>query len=402
MYQIQKEQVAGQKTLILPSMFDYHYPLLKYAFCSEEYYPVVLDNAENIVETGLKHVNNDMCFPCIIDIGQIICALKTGNFDLNNTLLLMPTFGECCLGSNYTEILKKVLEDAGIHGVKVITFSMKEGETNKVHMQYFMYMRAFFSMHYCDLLLYLTLQIRPYEVSKGDTDRCRQKWLDILSEELRTGTNMNPLLLKRRFKTIISDFAAIPQTGEKKQRIGIVGELFTRYCHFANRDIVRYLEDEGCEVFINGLSSYFLYYMDTHKKYAEGAMRFGYTALSVMIGTYQKILLRTLRKSGMFAFTDYGTLKKAIGKEKAELDSVGDGWLISMDTLGCFQNGIRKILGVQAFRCIPSHIYGRGQYMSMMRKYHGRVVSLDFDSSLPDVNIQNRIQLLISNVIDDT
>jgi hypothetical protein len=31
----------------------------------------------------------------------------------------------------------------------------------------------------------------------------------------------------------------------------------------------------------------------------------------------------------------------------------------------------------------------------MIRKYHGRIVSLDFDASLPDVNIQNRIHLLL-------
>lgn len=115
-----------------------------------------------------------------------------------------------------------------------------------------------------------------------------------------------------------------------------------------------------------------------------------------MIVTFQKIMTKSLQQAGFFAFYDYETLKHKFGKEKMELDSVGDGWLISMDIFGCFQRGIMDILGVQAFRCIPSHIYGRGQYASMMRKYNGRIVSLDFDASLPEVNIHNRIHLLLN------
>ncbi len=395
MYQIKEEQVPGQKTLIIPAMFNHHFPLMKYAFCSKEYYPVILDNSDHIVETGLKYVNNDMCYPCIINMGQIICALQSGKYDLKNTLLLMPTFGDRCLGSNYTEILKIALKKADISDVRVITFSMKAGENDKIHMQYFMFMRAFFSMQYGDLLLYLSQQIRPYETEKGATNRCMQKWIETLSRDFRTGEHLNPFLLKRQFRRIIADFAAIEQTGEKKQKIGIVGELFTKYCHFGNRDIVKYLESHNCETFMNGLSSYFLYYIDSNKKYYTGTMRFGCNAIFLMIITFQKIMMRSLKKAGFFAFSDYATLKRRFGKEKMELDSVGDGWLIGMDMFGCFQNGIRKIIGVQAFRCIPSHIYGRGQYSSMIRKYHGRIVSLDFDASIPDVNIQNRIHLLL-------
>lgn len=396
MYKINAEQVPGQKTLIIPSMFDHHFPLMKYAFCSEEYYPVILDHAENIVQTGLKYVNPDVCYPCVVNIGQIISALQSGKYDLKNTLLLMPTFGERCLGANYTEILKKALQNAGIQDVKVITFSVRPGEDNKIHMQYFMFLRAFFSMQYGDLLLYLSQQIRPYEIESGATDRYMQKWIQILSHHIRTGTKLNPLLLKSHFREIIADFSKIERSSVKKQRVGIVGELFTRYCHLGNRDIVKYLEQENCETFMNGLSSYFLYYIDNHKKEAKGALRLGYHAIFRMIVTFQKIMTKSLQQAGFFAFYDYETLKHKFSKEKMELDSVGDGWLISMDIFGCFQRGIMDILGVQAFRCIPSHIYGRGQYASMMRKYNGRIVSLDFDASLPEVNIHNRIHLLLN------
>lgn len=396
LYQIQKEQVEGQKTLLIPAMFDNHFPLMKFAFCSDEYYPVILENTENIVETALQYINNDVCNPCVLNIGQILCALKSGQYDLKNTLLLMPTFGDRCIGSNYTELLKKALKKAQIPDVQVITFSVKSGEEDlKVHMQYFMFLRAFFSMQYGDLLLFLKQQIRPYEHEKGATDACYEKWIATLSEDFRTGKHLSPFLLKKNFQAIIADFSSIKRDKKPKPRIGIVGELFTRYCSLGNRNLVAYLESQGCETFTNGLAYYFLYYIDCHRNEATGIMRFGYDALASYILMFQKIMLKCLKKAGLFAFTDYATLKKQYGKEIMQRDSVGDGWLISLDTYGCIQHGITDFLGVQSFRCIPSHIYGHGQYMSMVRKWGGRIVSLDYDSSISQVNIENRIHLLI-------
>ncbi len=78
-------------------------------------------------------------------------------------------------------------------------------------------------------------------------------------------------------------------------------------------------------------------------------MRFGYDALASYILMFQKIMLKCLRKVGLFAFSDYATLKKRYGKEIMQRDSVGDGWLIS----------------------------------------------LNYDSSISQVSIENRIHLLI-------
>ena len=76
-------------------MFDHHFPLMKYAFCSEEYYPVILENDDSITETGLKYVNNDMCYPCIINIGQIIRALQSGQYDLKKIDAYVEILSRC-------------------------------------------------------------------------------------------------------------------------------------------------------------------------------------------------------------------------------------------------------------------------------------------------------------------
>lgn len=64
--------------LLIPAMLDFHFPLLKYAFCSGNYNAVILDYSENIAEIGLRYSHNDLCYPVILIIGQMITALKSG------------------------------------------------------------------------------------------------------------------------------------------------------------------------------------------------------------------------------------------------------------------------------------------------------------------------------------
>ena len=78
MYRIDEKSDREKYILLIPAMLDMHFPLLKYAFYSKNYRPVVLENEENIVNIGLKYVNNDMCYPIILITGQMIAALQSG------------------------------------------------------------------------------------------------------------------------------------------------------------------------------------------------------------------------------------------------------------------------------------------------------------------------------------
>lgn len=86
---------------MIPSMLDAHFPLLKYAFYSKNYHPIILENEEGITDIGLMYVNNDMCYPAILNVGQMIVKLKNEKYDFSKVRLLMPTAGDACRGSNY-------------------------------------------------------------------------------------------------------------------------------------------------------------------------------------------------------------------------------------------------------------------------------------------------------------
>ena len=50
---------------------------------------IVFPYQKAVVDEGLKYVNNDACYPSILIVGQLIHALKSGKYDINNTSVLI-------------------------------------------------------------------------------------------------------------------------------------------------------------------------------------------------------------------------------------------------------------------------------------------------------------------------
>lgn len=54
---------------------------------------VLSNDSPSVVQTGLKYVHNDTCYPALLVIGQMIDALNSGNYDLDHTALLITQTG---------------------------------------------------------------------------------------------------------------------------------------------------------------------------------------------------------------------------------------------------------------------------------------------------------------------
>ena len=162
MYKIRENADREKCILLIPAMLDAHFPLLKYAFYSKNYHPVILKNEKDITDIGLKYVNNDMCYPIILNAGQMIAALQSGKYDLNRTKLLMPTAGDACRGSNYLHVLKAAVRKAGFPQAQVLSLNiqgLEKGEQMKLEPD--MVWRALFGLFYGDILMLLLNQVRP-------------------------------------------------------------------------------------------------------------------------------------------------------------------------------------------------------------------------------------------------
>lgn len=396
MYRIEEEKDKEKYIMLIPAMLDAHFPLLQYAFYSKNYHPVVLENEENITDIGLKYVNNDMCYPAILNIGQMVGALQSGAYDLKRTVLLMPQAGDACRGSNYTSILRRSVAAAGCE-VPVLSLNAKGLEKDQqVQLTLGMVWRALFGLFYGDILMILKNQVKPYEVECGATDACLDKWQGILSDELKKGKYLTLGWMERNFYRIAEDFAKIKRTTEEKQKIGIVGELYTKYCHIGNWNLEQFLLEEGCEYYINGLSWYVLYYIDTHLTTEGALMGKCYEIGLKFIGGLQKKMIAALRSNGFYCVDEFATVKKQAEGYVCFNCTVGDGWLIGAEAVAHIKGGYRKVIAVQPFDCMPNHVCGRGLYPSLARKLpEGHIVSVDLDSSGSSLNVRNRIKMVI-------
>ena len=113
-------------TILVPQMAPIHFELLVAALESEGYNVKLLRNCtEHTIETGLKYVNNDACYPSIITTGQMIEALESGEYDINKTALIMSQTGGGCRATNYIGFIRKALKDAGYPNIPIISFNVK-------------------------------------------------------------------------------------------------------------------------------------------------------------------------------------------------------------------------------------------------------------------------------------
>ena len=110
-----------------------------------------------------------------------------------------------------------------------------------------------------DLLTLLSNQCTPYEVHKGDTSALVERWQQRLLEEFASTKIVRYGHIQKFYDQILSDFAKIPKTGEKKVRVGIVGEIYVKYSPLGNNNLEQFLLSEGAEVVVPGLLDFCMY-----------------------------------------------------------------------------------------------------------------------------------------------
>lgn len=383
--------------LFVPAMLDMHFPLIKYAFYSKDYHPVIMDEEDGITDLGLKYTNHDMCYPLSQIVGQMIKALSSGKYDVNKVNLLMPTTGDACRGANYTGALRRAIKQAGYGDVPVLTLNVREYEPeNMMKFNFPMVWRAMFGLFYGDILMVLLHSTRPYEKKKGAANKLWNKWIKILSRDFISGKNLSLLYMHKNFRLMCKDFARIRRTDVKKQVIGLVGELYVKYCHLGNWDVVDFVEQQGAEIHVNPLSYYAIYYIDTHMARRHTLEAKGARLLMKLLELIQKDMIKALRQYGYFNLPPYWDLKKeAHGLVNYNLRNA-DGWLIGAEAIGYINHGIEKVFAAQPFGCMVNHCAGRGLYPSLTRRLgKGHIVSSDVDASASKLNYYNRLLMLL-------
>jgi predicted nucleotide-binding protein (sugar kinase/HSP70/actin superfamily) len=112
------------RTLIVPDFSQFCSPPIIRPFKDMGYDIVALPPADRAsVDVGLKYTNNEICYPGIITIGDLVKALQSGKYDPAKTAIGFSQTGGQCRASSYPSMVRKALIAAGFEDVPVVTLS---------------------------------------------------------------------------------------------------------------------------------------------------------------------------------------------------------------------------------------------------------------------------------------
>lgn len=395
------KEMRKNHTILIPQMSPIHFKLIEAAMNQEGYKVDVLPSVDSkAIEVGMKYVNNDSCYPAIIVIGQIISAIQSGKYDINNLSVLMSQTGGGCRASNYIALLRKALKEAGYTNIPVVSFNLLGIESNPgFKLTKVLVKKLVMSCIYGDILMRLSNRTRPYEDVLGSTDKLIDKWTDYIAKK---HLPLNYFKYKNIVKNVVSEFNNLPQTRKEIPRVGVVGEILIKYHPTGNNNLFKIIENEGAEVVVPDLSDFILYssYNNIYNYENLGRSKKAARIAKLIIrfvDFYRRPLNKQLEKTGWYLKTS--TIYEKIDALKGIVsvgNQTGEGWFLTAEMMELLSHNINNVVAVQPFGCLPNHIFAKSVIKPIKKHYSkANITAIDYDPGLSSVNQLNRIKLLL-------
>lgn len=400
------KEMAKEYTILAPQMLPDHLAMIE-SILQEAGYKVKLlsTTGPTIVEEGQKYVHNDACYPAILVIGQLLDAIHRGGYDPHKVALFITQTGGGCRASNYIHLLRKALERSGMDYIPVISLNLSGMEKNPgFRLTLPILRKAVYAVMYGDLIMNLSWQVRPYEVTSGHTDQCVQECREYLLDEMRAGRGMTFKSMVKNFDYLIDAFKNIPVTGKEKIRVGVVGEIYVKYAPLGNNDLANFLLSEGAEPVIPGLIDFIIFKIynrdvDVDLYGGKWLKKVFCRFLEKYVMKYQNAMIDALKRSNRFrAPGNFNDLHSMIDGYLGDGNKMGEGWLLTAEMLELIHSGVPNIVCTQPFGCLPNHIVGKGMIRRLKEDYpESNIVAIDYDPGATRINQENRIKLMLAN-----
>ena len=396
-------------TILVPQMAPIHFELLETALKNSGYKVELLrECTDHTVETGLKYVNNDACYPSILVTGQMIEALESGKYDLNKTALIMSQTGGGCRATNYIGFIRKALKDAGFENVPVISFNFVGMEKMPgFKMTIPMVEKMLMAVVYADLLQKLSAKNRAYEINKGETQALYDSWMIKCKQAL---DNNNFKTFKNIIYEMVDDFEKIElDTTIIKPKVGIVGEVLIKYHPFGNNFVIDKLEAEGAEVVLPDFMGFAKFIM-THKITFNKLIKTDSLKAKIfkiaikLLDILEKDVNIALKnsKKGYLLPCNIWELEDKVKDILSIGNQTGEGWFLTAEMIEYIEHDIKNIVCVQPFACLPNHVVGKGVIKTIRSKYPDANISpIDYDPGASEANQTNRLKLLMTVAKDN-
>lgn len=401
-----------KKTIIAPNISPFYSLFVENLFGPMGYNFEVLPVAnQQSVEIGLKYANNDICYPAIICIGDIIKALQSGKYDLQNTVAAISETGGQCRASNYVSLLKKALLQAGFENIPVVSVSVNPSALNeqpgfKKKLPQMLSL-AIDGLLYTDTLLKLYYTAAVREKDKGTAEIILNHFLH---QAKKYSGNFKIKNLYGLLQEAVSEFNKMPERKltPPPEKIGIVGEIFLKYNPFANHYICNWLINKGFELHVPSLNTFFLENLHDvhfnhihHIEYSSAIKRQVIKWMDKWIAYKINRINKILKgyQHPLPSITNIHTLAAHAEPILSLANQSGEGWLLPGEIAMMASEGIKNIICLQPFGCIANHVVAKGVANRIKALYPDlNLLFLDVDSGSTEVNFRNRLELFVQSI----
>lgn len=396
-----------KKKIIAPFFTPFISPLIPSIFKVAGYEMETLPISDECsCDWGLKYSNNEVCYPATLIVGDIVKAFKEGRYDPDNTCVAITQTGGQCRASNYISLIKKALIENGYTHTPILSIAFGSGIDNQQPGFKVNWLKvlpiALAAVLYSDCIAKFYYAAVVREKKPGQAAKLKDMYLEAAK----------PLILKNRPEDLLSylslavdEFNQICQQ-KSRPKVGVVGEIFLKFNPFAQKDITTWLIDRGIEVVPPLMTDFFMQSFVNMKVNQDSHIKKKYIPDFAIDWLYEKVQkqIDKINKIGkaFLYFQPFENIYEKAEKAKQVISlntQFGEGWLIAGEMSSFASQGINHVISLQPFGCIANHIVEKGIEKRIKSVYPQiNILSLDFDSSVSDVNITNRLLLFVDNI----
>ena len=414
-----KNEDAHRK-ILAPFMTEYLTPIIPPILKLIGYDVEVLPMSDEAsAELGLKFANNEICYPATLIVGDIIKALQSGKYDLENTAVVMSQTGGQCRATNYAGLIKRAMVTNGFKDVPLLTLGVTAStgeasgstddkqdynEQEGFNVPWLKYSQIIITaILYGDAIneMYNACIVR--EKQPGIAKELRDKYMSLIDEPIAKNSAKG---LIRLIEQAAEEFEKMT-IDKEVPRVGIVGEIFLKFNPFSHQFLEKYIISKGVEIVPPLLAPFFL--QEFVNVEVQKHTRLSCTRVPdfVVKGAYQALIGRRIRQINKAAshfryfrpFTNIYDDAKEVKGIVSLAAQFGEGWLLPADIIGYIRDGVNNVISLQPFGCIANHVISKG----IEKRLHERfpqlnLVSLDFDSGVSEVNVTNRLLLFLDSI----
>jgi len=356
------------------------------------------------VEIGLKYTNNEICYPAIVVVGDLIKALQSGAYDPREVAAGISQTGGQCRDSCYLTLLKNGLTSAGFEQVPVVSVAtnfqpLNEQPGANINYPEFIY-KILLTVTYSDSISEMYHASAVREEIPGGALKLANEFIDALKDQ---HLKINPGSLQDLLKQAVQRFNALPAREGTLPAVGIVGEIYVKLNPFGGGGVVPWLMEQGVDVILPPLTEYFTSnFVNWDVDLKQHLQRPDWIwMLSRLVERPMENYIHLIDK----IMQDYRFHRPATSiwhmaqKASQVLDLTnhyGEGWLIPGGIATLVESNVKNILCLQPFGCIANHVVAKGVQSRLKALYpEMNLLFLDCDAGTSEVNFFNRMHFFL-------